>query len=180
MECGNAQLFTLRGDQHPLDFRWQLNKNEVAGVIYIILPAFINDADQVILLGLRVGDDLIHLPCDQGRFVVGIVNAKNEMLLGFHRLSLNVANDFKFHSLSLAFSKRYDKETNIQVQEFHPSRILLYVSSIVSGRTRVSPRVDMKFESPVQRGTMCRWTWSGTPAPAALPMFAPMLKACGW
>jgi len=40
--------------------------------------------------------------------------------------------------------------------------------------------IAMKFESPTQRGTTCMWKWSGTPAPAALPILAPILKPSGW
>ena len=45
--------------------------------------------------------------------------------------------------------------------------------------TRVPPTVVMKFVSPIQRGTMCRWMWSATPAPAALPRFIPRLMPSG-
>ena len=37
----------------------------------------------------------------------------------------------------------------------------------------------MKFVSPAQRGTTCRWTWSTTPAPAMRPRFQPMLNPWG-
>ena len=34
----------------------------------------------------------------------------------------------------------------------------------------------MKFVSPAQRGTTCRWPWAGIPAPAMRPMFQPRLN----
>jgi hypothetical protein len=49
------------------------------------------------------------------------------------------------------------------------------VSSRCSGRTLVSASTGMKFVSPAQRGTTCRWTWSTIPAPAMRPRFQPTL-----
>ena len=40
---------------------------------------------------------------------------------------------------------------------------------------RVSDSTDMKFASPVQRGTRCQCKWPGKPAPADLPRLRPML-----
>ena len=48
-----------------------------------------------------------------------------------------------------------------------------------SGMTLTSASTGMKFVSPAQRGTTCRWTWSMTPAPATRPRFQPRLKPCG-
>ena len=41
------------------------------------------------------------------------------------------------------------------------------------------PTTGMKLVSPFQRGTTCTCRWSGTPAPAGLPRFMPMLNASG-
>ena len=49
------------------------------------------------------------------------------------------------------------------------------VSARCSGSTFTSARTGMKFVSPAQRGTTCRWTWSTTPAPATRPRFQPAL-----
>ena len=48
-----------------------------------------------------------------------------------------------------------------------------------SGITLTSASTGMKFVSPAQRGTTCRWPWSGIPAPAMRPMFQPRLKPSG-
>jgi hypothetical protein len=53
------------------------------------------------------------------------------------------------------------------------------VSSRYSGSTFTSASTGMKFVSPDQRGTTCRWTWSAMPAPAARPRFQPRLKPSG-
>jgi len=55
----------------------------------------------------------------------------------------------------------------------------LRVSARCSGRTFTSASTGMKFVSPAQRGTTCRWTWSTMPAPAMRPRFQPRLKPCG-
>src|SRR4029079_9211581 len=49
------------------------------------------------------------------------------------------------------------------------------VSARCSGSTFTSARTGMKFVSPDQRGTRCRWTWSTIPAPAIRPRFQPTL-----
>ena len=48
----------------------------------------------------------------------------------------------------------------------HASRRRSRVASRCSGSTFTSARTGMKFVSPDQRGTTCRWTWSTIPAPA--------------
>ncbi len=53
------------------------------------------------------------------------------------------------------------------------------VSARCSGSTFTSASTGMKFVSPDQRGTTCRWTWSTTPAPATRPRFQPRLCPCG-
>ena len=55
------------------------------------------------------------------------------------------------------------------------SASLLRVSARCSGSTFTSASTGMKFVSPAQRGTRCRWTWSVTPAPAIRPRFQPRL-----
>ena len=50
------------------------------------------------------------------------------------------------------------------------------VASSASGRTFTSASTGMKFVSPAQRGTTCRWTWPTTPAPAIRPRFQPRLN----
>src|SRR5437879_4739408 len=55
------------------------------------------------------------------------------------------------------------------------SAILLYKAAFIrsyvlcnsSGRTRVSPVTFTKLESPIHRGTTCRWKCSRMPAPEA-------------
>src|SRR5215210_3031851 len=61
----------------------------------------------------------------------------------------------------------------------HTAASFSRVSSSTSGMTFTSARTGMKFVSPAQRGTTCRWTWSTTPAPAIRPRFQPRLKPWG-
>ncbi len=51
----------------------------------------------------------------------------------------------------------------------NPSRSFRAVAVSSSGITLASARTGMKFVSPPQRGTRCRWMWSAIPAPAAFP-----------
>ena len=57
----------------------------------------------------------------------------------------------------------------------HRAASLARVSARCSGSTLTSARTGMKFVSPAQRGTTCRWTWSVIPAPAIRPRFQPTL-----
>jgi len=64
----------------------------------------------------------------------------------------------------------------------HPasaSRSFCQVTSIGSGRTRVSAVVVMKLVSPIQRGSACRCRCSATPAPAARPRLRPKFRPSG-
>ena len=51
------------------------------------------------------------------------------------------------------------------------------VAARCSGITFTSASTGMKFVSPAQRGTTCRWTWSTMPAPAIRPRFQPEVVA---
>jgi len=72
---------------------------------------------------------------------------------------------------------RKTRRRNPDFYSFQRAAIRRKVSTSSSGSTRVSPTVDMKLVSPGQRGTTWMWTCSATPAPAAAPIFPPMLKA---
>ena len=51
----------------------------------------------------------------------------------------------------------------------HAARSLAALDDSVSGRTRTSATVVMKFVSPFQRGRTWTWRCAGTPAPAGAP-----------
>src|SRR5215471_88725 len=63
---------------------------------------------------------------------------------------------------------------------FRPFLSRLYVVASSSGCTRVSPVTVMKFESPYQRGSICRCKCPNTPATAARPRFIPRFTPSGW
>ena len=61
----------------------------------------------------------------------------------------------------------------------HASVSFCHATCSVSGMTHVPAMVVMKLVSPDQRGSTCRWTWDGMPAPAARPRLAPMFNPSG-
>ena len=60
--------------------RGEVDEDEMAPVIQVVLTAFIDDAHEIILRGLRIRENLIDLTPDQRRLVVGVVDADRERL----------------------------------------------------------------------------------------------------
>ena len=58
----------------------------------------------------------------------------------------------------------------------HASVSFCHATCSVSGITRVPAMVVMKLVSPDQRGSTCRWTWEGMPAPGGSTQVGPHIQ----
>ena len=111
-----------RGNQGFLHFGRQVEKNKVADVVEIVFAAFVNHANQVILLCLWVRDDFVQLPRNQGGFVSSIINTKSEMFFCSHRL-IQIPFGFDvFTANSMRFIPVKFNMANIPVGEFDVSK----------------------------------------------------------
>ena len=60
--------------------RRKVDEEKIALVIQVVLAAFINDPDKIILRGLWIRNDLVDLAWNERRLVVGVVDAQSKWL----------------------------------------------------------------------------------------------------
>ena len=66
-----------------------MDENKVADVTEIVFATLVNHANKVVFFRLWVGNDIVDFSCDEGCFVVCVVNAKGEARFQARYLSTN-------------------------------------------------------------------------------------------
>ncbi|MFP4395837.1 MAG: hypothetical protein ACLFTI_11295, partial [Anaerolineales bacterium] len=67
---GRSRPGALGKRQSPLDFNREAYQHKMTDVIKVILTAFVCDPNEVILLGLLIGDHFVYLAWDEGYLIV--------------------------------------------------------------------------------------------------------------
>ena len=142
-----------------------------------------------LLQTLLMGDQRVLLRADQLLAPGDVGGGKDSVVLGFLERLDALASSRALSSVACTLPSAFTARACVCLTPVRgwgrrayrgqaPAR-RLRVSVRCSGITFTSARTGMKFVSPAQRGTTCRWTWSTTPAPAIRPRFQPRLYPCG-
>ena len=88
-QLSTTSLARVFQSEDSLRYRsWEFDEQEMALVVEVVLAAFIHDAHEVILGGLRIRNDPVDLAWNERRLVVGVVDTQSKRLCRlFHNSS---------------------------------------------------------------------------------------------
>lgn len=65
-----------------LDFRREFDEDEMATMVEIVFPTFVDHPKEIVFGCFVIGKDFVDLPHNQRGFVIGIVNTHSKLFSG--------------------------------------------------------------------------------------------------